>query len=263
MVKKKDFHTYLRYGISFHQEEGSTTVEEPQDQRGTKQAHLETVDAWGSCSKLKSVTTLTPRQVGKSSLLLRYTTNEFQDTFLSSIGVDYVRRCCSALTPQKDKVISVNGKEENCQIVCLDRFVLRILIFSVGHRFLVLGVRRSYISKAGQERFRTITSSYYRGAHGICLTFDLTEPTTFKGVGKWVAEIDLYAEDHVEVILVGNKADRSEIKVTKDVINELLSQHPSIKYFETSAKSNTGISEAFEALVTVVVKSWEENTWNK
>lgn len=96
------------------------------------------------------------------------------------------------------------------------------------------------------------------------MCFDLTEPNTFKGIGKWLSEIEQYAEDYVQVVMVGNKSDRtSDIKVSREQVEDVLSQHPSIKYFESSAKANIGVDDAFEALVASVVKSWEENTWDK
>ena len=73
---------------------------------------------------------------------------------------------------------------------------------------------------AGQERFKTITNSYYKGAHGIILVYDITDKGTFKDVENWLAgnipcyasispyiEVDKYANENVVKVLVGNKND--------------------------------------------------------
>jgi Ras-related protein Rab-1A len=58
---------------------------------------------------------------------------------------------------------------------------------------------------AGQERFRTISSTYYRGAHGIIVVYDITNRESFNNVKRWLKEIDKYARENVNKLLVGNK----------------------------------------------------------
>ena len=63
-------------------------------------------------------------------------------------------------------------------------------------------VRLDVWDTAGQERFRTITSSYYRGAHGIIIVYDITDRESFDNVKQWLNEIDRYACENVNKLLV-------------------------------------------------------------
>ncbi|CAN6565163.1 unnamed protein product [Malus baccata var. baccata] len=139
--------------------------------------------------------------VGKSCLLLRFADDSYLDSYISTIGVDF-----------KIRTVDQDGKTIKLQIW----------------------------DTAGQERFRTITSSYYRGAHGIIIVYDVTDQESFNNVKQWLNEIDRYASENVNKLLVGNKADLTANKAFADEIG--------IPFMETSAKNATNVEQAFMAM---------------
>ncbi|ELU37010.1 small GTP-binding protein [Rhizoctonia solani AG-1 IA] len=96
-----------------------------------------------------------------------------------------------------------------------------------------------------QERFRTITSSYYRGAHGIIVVYDVTDNDTFTNVKQWLQEIDRYASEGVNKLLVGNKSDLTSKKVVEYTVAKEFADQLSIPFLETSAKNATNVEQAF------------------
>ncbi|PKU81923.1 Ras-related protein RIC1 [Dendrobium catenatum] len=98
---------------------------------------------------------------------------------------------------------------------------------------------------AGQERFRTITSSYYRGAHGIIVVYDVTDQESFDNVKQWLNEIDRYASENVNKLLVGNKCDRTANKVVSYETAKAFADEIGIPFMETSAKDATNVEHAF------------------
>lgn len=98
---------------------------------------------------------------------------------------------------------------------------------------------------AGQERFRTITSSYYRGAHGIIVVFDVTDSESFDNVKQWLNEIDRYANENVNKLLVGNKVDLVGKRAVDYETAKAFADEIGVPYIETSAKAATNVEQAF------------------
>jgi len=102
---------------------------------------------------------------------------------------------------------------------------------------------------AGQERFRTISSTYYRGAHGIIVVYDITNLDSFNNVKRWLTEIDKYARENVNKLLVGNKLDLAEVSAQLRQVPQTKGQefasNLDIPFLETSAKTGTFVDTAF------------------
>ena len=105
---------------------------------------------------------------------------------------------------------------------------------------------------AGQERFRTITSSYYRGAHGIIVVYDVTDQESFNNVKTWLSEIDRYANENVNKLLVGNKSDLTSKKVVDYATAKAFADEIGIPFMETSAKNATNVEQAFVTMANEI-----------
>ncbi|CAN6476786.1 unnamed protein product [Victoria cruziana] len=108
---------------------------------------------------------------------------------------------------------------------------------------------------AGQERFRTLTSSYYRGAQGVILVYDVTRRETFTNLTDvWAKEVELYStnQDCIK-ILVGNKVDmESERAVTREEGIALARAHKCL-FLECSAKNSINVEKCFEELALKIL----------
>ena len=145
--------------------------------------------------------------VGKSSLILRYTEETFNSKLVNSIGVDF-----------KMKKKEIDGK------------VIKVQIWDT----------------AGHERFRSITYSYYRGANAIIIVFDLSDQKSFISITEWLKQIEKHAKENVFKFLVGNKMDLvDERKVSFEEAKQYADEHD-LPYIETSAKEGININELFD-----------------
>merc|ERR1719343_1277374 len=118
-------------------------------------------------------------------------------------------------------------------------------------------VRLQLWDTAGQERFRTITSSYYRRAHGVVVTYDITDRTSFDHVRQWLGEIEKYAAPGTKALIVGNKCDLSSKRVISFDEGQALADALGLEFVETSARLAHNVEAAFAALVGQLVSSQE------
>ncbi|PSR80270.1 P-loop containing nucleoside triphosphate hydrolase protein [Coniella lustricola] len=104
---------------------------------------------------------------------------------------------------------------------------------------------------AGQETYKSVTRSYFRGASGALLVFDISRKQTFSHVTDWLNDLRQIAEPDIVVILVGNKADLADDgkrEVSQHEAQDWAKRNGVLRYVETSAKSGEGVEEAFLAV---------------
>lgn len=159
--------------------------------------------------------------VGKSSLLLRFTDDVFDAGLSATIGVDF-----------KVKTLCVGGNRTKLAIW----------------------------DTAGSERFRTLMPSYYRNAQGAILVYDVTKRATFAKLDHWINELDTYStKSNVIKMLVGNKIDKDAREVSREEGMRYARKH-SMLFIEASARTKAGVQDAFEELVEKILQTpglWE------
>ncbi|XP_065187494.1 ras-related protein Rab-21-like [Sycon ciliatum] len=144
--------------------------------------------------------------VGKTSLVLRYCEDKFNDKHLTTLQASFLT-----------KRLNVGGK----------RVTLAIW------------------DTAGQERFHALGPIYYRDSNGALLVYDITDEDSFQKVRNWVKELRKMLGDDISLVIVGNKSDLEKNRhVSKEEAEEYAAS-VGAKHFSTSAKLNRGIDDVF------------------
>ena len=108
---------------------------------------------------------------------------------------------------------------------------------------------------AGQEKYRSITSSYYKGAHGCLLVYDITRKVTFENIDKWLAEIKLSSNNEINMVLIGNKCDLEDKREVSIEEAQNKAKLLNMAFMETSALNGTNVEKAFNELVNNVYQN--------
>jgi Ras-related protein Rab-2A len=144
--------------------------------------------------------------VGKSCLLLQFTDKRFQPVHDLTIGVEFGAR-----------MVSIDSKQVKLQIW----------------------------DTAGQEAFRSITRSYYRGAAGALLVYDITRRETFNHLTSWLEDARQHANPNMTIMLIGNKSDLSHKRAVSTEEGEQFAKEHGLIFLETSARTALNVEEAF------------------
>ena len=142
--------------------------------------------------------------------MIRYTKNEFLSNTKPTIGVEFAT-----------KIVNINGKS------------IRIQIWDTS----------------GSERYSSVTSTYYRGAVAALLVYDITNRSSFDGLGKWLTTLRDVLDSNSSILLVGNKSD---LKHYREVAFEEAieyAQNNNMSYIETSALEVSNVERAFRIVI--------------
>ncbi|KAJ3223485.1 hypothetical protein HK099_001068 [Clydaea vesicula] len=153
--------------------------------------------------------------VGKTNLHLRFQGKEFKPDFKSTVGVDFAT-----------KTLKVDGKTLKTQIW----------------------------DSSGQERFRSVSHAYYRGAVGALLVYDISKKNSFESLKTWLKDIKNYAEPNITCIIIGNKCDLSDIREVSTEEGKEFAVECGFSFVETSALDNTNVDKAFEQILTQIYR---------
>jgi len=157
--------------------------------------------------------------VGKTSLVQRFIKNRFAANYKLTVGVDILTK-------------DVEFKPSE---------VATLSIWDIG----------------GQQRFEFIRSTFYKGAAGALLVFDLTREQTYIETRKWLTEIRQFSNQNIPFVLIGNKADLVEDVGEVIDTNEAraFAEKEGSIYIETSAKSGINVDDSFAELTRRIVDS--------
>ena len=171
--------------------------------------------------ELISIMVLGNSSVGKTSFILRFTENEYKDTYISTIGIDF-----------KIKYIKINDI-----------------------RYKVL-----FYDTAGQERFHSIAPSIIKKVHGIIIMYDITDILSFDSIREIIESINEEKGKDFPMILIGNKIDLEIERLIKKEEAEELAEKYGMEFFEISNKEGINIEKAGLSIVKKILEKRQDDS---
>ena len=118
-----------------------------------------------------------------------------------------------------------------------------------------INVKLQIWDTAGQEAFQSITKIFYKGAHAVLMTYDLTSMDSFMNLNHWFQEIKNQSEANALIFLVANKKDKEQDREVSTSKGEQFAREKGLHgFFETSAKSGEGVEETFMSAARMLFK---------
>lgn len=152
--------------------------------------------------------------VGKTSLVRRYIENRFSEDYLSTIGVDFLK-----------KDINVDGT------------YVTIVLWDV----------------AGQAKYANFKKHYYKGANFFIIVFDITKKPTYMNIGRWLKDAQEILGDDVYFAIFANKADLEDQREVEDYEAFKLMENL-VEFEETSAKTGHNVNEIFTKIARFLIE---------
>ena len=149
--------------------------------------------------------------VGKTAILRRYIYNIYEETTISTLGISFAF-----------KEVTLKNK---------------------------IKIKLKLVDTAGQERFTSLASSYFKNANGVLFVFDFSNLKTFQDIEHWINifEESNNRKDKVIKYLIGNKYDLEDKKIDQEMIDDFLKTN-NYNFKKTSAKDNINIDELFQEM---------------
>ncbi|KAL7647577.1 UNVERIFIED_CONTAM: hypothetical protein RMT77_001177 [Armadillidium vulgare] len=168
--------------------------------------------------------------VGKTSFLYQYTEGVFQNQFISTVGIDF--------------------REKR-------------LIYRYAGTNYEQGVHLQLWDTAGQEKFRSLTTAFYRDAMGFLLVFDVTNEQSFLDIRCWLEQLKTHAYcESPDIILCGNKTDLINERVISEERANDMAKKLGFPYIETSAATGYNVEQAVNQLLEAVMQRMNQAVEN-
>lgn len=155
--------------------------------------------------------------VGKTCIIKRYIEGQHYYDYMSTIGVDFLTKN-----------------------IILDDKSYKLNIWDT----------------TGQERFQSITTSFYRDTNCVLLVFDINDVQSFTSLKYFMERIKKHCNENTAIFLIGNKCDL-ENKINRTDINSFIEENNIKGYISTSSKNNTGITDIFNMVLDYLIKNQE------
>ena len=159
--------------------------------------------------------------VGKTNIMSKYLKNQFNEITKATVGVEF-----------GTKIFTIDNRKIKAQIW----------------------------DTAGQEKYKAIAETYYKGSKGAFVVYDITRKETFYSVDKWIYDLNISGDPKINILLIGNKCDLDHKREVFKEQGEEKAKSFGCAFLETSALSGDNVQKAFELMISDIIKKGGDQT---